>query len=71
MGYEALKATINFLFTDLNIRKITVGTLSVNQEMINLAYKIGMENDGARLKHEIFNGEPVDILHFSLFNDNY
>ena len=64
---EAYQLAIKFLFTDIHIRKITVGTLSVNQGMLNVMEKLGMEPDGIRIKQCLFEGQEVDVVHQALF----
>lgn len=65
---EAYRLAIDFLFLDIKIRKITVGTLSVNTGMIHVMEKLGLKPDGIRLRHAVFEGQEVDMIHMALFN---
>lgn len=58
---------IEFLYRDIKIRKITVGTLSVNTGMIHAMEKLGLQPDGVRVKQALFEGQEVDMVHMALF----
>ena len=66
-GVEAWKAVCDFLFTNKKIRKISAGTLSTNATMLRIMKKTGMQEDGRRVKHHIWEGREVDIVHMALF----
>jgi RimJ/RimL family protein N-acetyltransferase len=70
-GYEALKGASEYLFNNIEIRKITVGTVSVNLSMIKLMKKMKMREDGTRKRHYFIEGEEVDIIHMALFKEDY
>jgi ribosomal-protein-alanine N-acetyltransferase len=67
LGEEAWKGLMEFLLNELNIRKVTGGTLSSNKGMIRIFEKVGMMPDGVRKDHEIINGIPHDIVYFAKF----
>lgn len=64
---EAYQVAIRFLFDEQVIRKITVGTLSVNTGMLNVMKKLGMKPDGIRQKQCLFEGQEVDVVYQALF----
>jgi len=66
-GLEAWLGVCNFLFIKKHIRKITAGTMELNQPMIRLMLKAGMEEDGRRRRHYLFEKMEVDIIHMAFF----
>ncbi len=69
IGQEAWKILMNFMLETKKVRKVTGGTLSCNQGMISIMKKTGMQLDGKRIKHELVNDIPMDILYFSKFRN--
>ena len=69
-GAEAWRAVCNWLFTHLNMRKITAGTLSCNLGMLAIMDRTGMVDDGKRVRHYLFEGEEVDMVYRAMFNSN-
>ena len=69
IGREAWEMLMIYMLDTKNIRKVTGGTLSCNLGMVNIMKKSGMQPDGDRLKHELVNNSPVDILYFAKFNN--
>jgi ribosomal-protein-alanine N-acetyltransferase len=65
-GLDAWNTLMGHL-TNLKIRKISGGALRPNLAMIKIMMNSGMTPDGMRLAHELFEGVPEDILHFSKF----
>ena len=69
LGYDAWQILMTYMLQTKKVRKVTGGTLSCNLGMVNIMKKAGMQSDGERIKHELVDGSPVDILHFSKFSD--
>lgn len=67
-GFEAWRAMCEDLFRR-GTRKITAGTLSVNDRMLAIMRRAGMKPDGTRVRHEVFEGREVDVVHAALFLD--
>ena len=67
LGEEAWMGVMEFLLNQLNIRKVTGGTLSLNKGMIRIFEKTGMISDGVRKDQEVINGMPHDIVYFAKF----
>jgi len=69
-GQDAWNTLLDWLLGERGLRKVTAGTLAVNQPMIRLAERSGMRLEGHRAKQEIVDGQPVDILYFARFADD-
>lgn len=66
-GLEAWVAVCNYLLTDVKTRKITAGALSTNTRMLSLMNHAGMAEECRRIRHALFEGQYVDIVHYALF----
>lgn len=66
-GSEAWISAVTFLKLDPDIRKICAGTLRPNLAMIRIMEKSGMSLESVRERHELVDGIPHDLLHYSLF----
>lgn len=69
LGTEAWKAVCQYLLGEVKVRKVTAGTLSVNQAMLGIMRKAGMVEDGRRLRQYLFEGQEVDIVYAAIFRD--
>jgi RimJ/RimL family protein N-acetyltransferase len=68
-GTDAMKVLINFIFNDMNINKIRLGTFSFNERAIKSYEKCGFKVEGV-LKDEIFkDGKYYDEIIMSIFNN--
>ncbi|MBA7695050.1 hypothetical protein ES703_103669 [subsurface metagenome] len=70
-GTEMWKAMCNYLFKEEKIRKITAGTMAVNEGMLKIMRKTNMIPDGRRKRHCIWEGKEIDGVHAALFRDNW
>jgi len=68
-GTEAWKAVCGYLFNSVGIRKITAGTMAKNEAMLGIMRKSGMVDDGRRIRHVLFEGSEVDMVHAALFRE--
>lgn len=68
IGKDAWMTLMQGLFNQVQLRKVTGGTLRCNEAMVNLMIGSGMKPDGVRSDHELVDGNPVDILHFAKFS---
>jgi [ribosomal protein S5]-alanine N-acetyltransferase len=66
-GLEAWQAVCGYLEGLGDIRKITAGALSVNLGMLRLMRKANMVEDGRRVNHYLWEGEPADLVHMARF----
>lgn len=60
-GTEAWQAVCDWLL-ESGVRKVEAGTMSVNTAMLKIFDKTGMEIEGRRVGHFMFEGEPVDLV---------
>ena len=67
---SSLKA-IDFCFTELNIRKLTLGVVSDNTSAVHLYKKIGFIKEGIFKKHCLYQGEYYDIIKMAIFNQKF
>jgi len=66
-GKDAWDTLSRLLLEESGIRKLTAGTLEPNEAMVHIAHCSGMELEARRRSQELFEGEPVDVLHFAKF----
>lgn len=66
-GSEAWTAVCHFLLYGVGMRKVSAGTLSVNDRMISIMRRAGMVEDGRRVRHCLFDGQEVDLVYAGLF----
>lgn len=65
-GLAAWGAVLQFLQNHPSFDKVTGGSLSTNMPMLSIMEKCGMTADGVRLRHYLWEGQKVDILHRAL-----
>jgi RimJ/RimL family protein N-acetyltransferase len=63
LGLEAWCAVCEWLLNKGGMRKVTAGTLSVNEGMLGLMRRSGMVEDGRRMKQCLFEGKEVDVIY--------
>lgn len=68
VGKDAWITLMKGIFEQIQLRKITGGTLRSNKAMVNIMISSGMQLDGIRIEQELVDGTPVDILHFAKFS---
>lgn len=68
-AYEASEKVFDFCFTDLNLRKITLGVVSANQSAVKLYERMGFEKEGLLKSHCFHDGQWQDVLRMALFSD--
>ena len=66
-GLDAWNRTLQWLFAELKIRKVTAGTLDCNSAMIKVMEKSGMQLEARRPKQELHNGVPHDLVYYGIF----
>jgi [ribosomal protein S5]-alanine N-acetyltransferase len=72
-GYstEAWMAVCDFLLRTLGVRKVTAGTISPNAPMVRLMERVGMVEDGRRVRQQLWNGQEVDVVYAALFREEW
>jgi ribosomal-protein-alanine N-acetyltransferase len=68
-GYASMawNATIDFLLSDVGMRRVTAGTMEVNYPMIRLMKKSGMRFDCYRPRHFMWEGQEIAYIGASRF----
>ena len=69
-GKDAWNTLLLWLEKELNVRKITAGTLASNLGMIELMNQSGMSLEATKKDHEMLNNQPEDVLYFCKFNNS-
>lgn len=67
LGY----ASLNYIFQDLGIRKLTAEVLSYNTKSIKFHEKFGFINEGRLRKHIIKNNQFIDIVIYGMFKEEW
>jgi RimJ/RimL family protein N-acetyltransferase len=67
IGLDAFKTVVHSLEKCGKVRKICAGTMRPNIRMIKIFEKTGLFLEATRRCHEIFEGQPVDILLYAKF----
>jgi RimJ/RimL family protein N-acetyltransferase len=62
IGLDAFKTVVLTLEKCSSVRKICAGTVRPNTRMVKIIEKTGLFLEATRRNHEIFEGQPVDIL---------
>jgi len=70
-GLEAWLAAIDYLFHEMNLRKITAGTMAANIGMRRVMEKAGMKPDGCRSRHFLSGDTEVDLNHMAVFREEW
>ena len=70
LGTEAWVAVCRWLLGPGGMRKVTAGTLVENKGMLGIMRKVGMVEDGRRLRQRLFEGRETDIVHAALFAED-
>ena len=71
MGTVLAYKMLEFLFEQLNIRKVCAQVIDYNEVSLHFHKKIGFSNEGMLRKHIIKNGKYYDIYIFSIFKDEW
>ncbi|MBY6269980.1 UDP-4-amino-4,6-dideoxy-N-acetyl-beta-L-altrosamine N-acetyltransferase [Parageobacillus thermoglucosidasius] len=67
MGYLAL----NFIFDELNIRKLCAEIIDSNERSIRYHQRLGFRTEGVLKKHVLKNNQYVDVILMALFNKQW
>jgi ribosomal-protein-alanine N-acetyltransferase len=68
-AFEASSAVIDFIFSELKLRKLTLGVITENETAVGLYYKLGFALEGVYKKHVLYNNQYSDVYRMALFND--
>ena len=69
-GYakEASICIIDFCFSVLHLRRITLGVIADNIAAVKLYENLGFEQEGIYRKHGLYDGKYCDCLRMAIFN---
>ncbi|MBD1823951.1 GNAT family N-acetyltransferase [Cyanobacteria bacterium FACHB-DQ100] len=72
-GYmnEALQAAIQYVFTDLNLHRISANYMPHNRRSANVLKKLGFVIEGYARDYLLINGKWEDHIRSSLINENW
>ena len=68
---DAGKALIHFAFSQLGLRKITLGNYAINRASTFKSRQLGAVLEGKFRQAALIEGEYVDVLEFGLFPDEF
>ena len=68
-GYatQAWRAVMKYLLNEVGIRRVTAGTMDVNEPMIRLMQSSSMEIDAVRPRHFLWEGKEVGLVMASCY----
>jgi ribosomal-protein-alanine N-acetyltransferase len=69
IGFDAFNTVVGVLTNSGNVRKITAGTLAINNRMVRIIEKAGLIWEATRRNQELLDGKPVDIVYYAKFCD--
>lgn len=67
LGLDAFRTMAQALEQSGQVRKLTAGTLAVNQGMVRIMERAGFELEAVRRGQELLEGQPVDIVYYARF----
>jgi RimJ/RimL family protein N-acetyltransferase len=70
-GLESIFLTYDFVFNNLNLRKISGDILATNTEMVKFQLFLGMEQEGFLKEHILIQDQYVGLHLMSLFKHNF
>lgn len=72
-GYaaDATKLVVDYCFNQLNIHKLSLNVIKVNEKAIHIYRKVGFEVEGELKKQYFVNGSYHDAYVMSLFREDY
>jgi ribosomal-protein-alanine N-acetyltransferase len=69
IGYEVCKLALDYAFTDLNIRKVSLAVYENNPAAIKLYEKLGFQKEGQLRSHIFEGGKYFDKLYMGIFRE--
>jgi [ribosomal protein S5]-alanine N-acetyltransferase len=66
-GFEAWRRACRFLLEDAGLRKVTAGTMEINEPMLRIMRASGMVEEGRRRHQFLVNGNAIDAVLMALF----
>jgi RimJ/RimL family protein N-acetyltransferase len=69
-GVEAWIAFCRFLLHGRKLRKVTAGTMALNEAMLGVMRRSGMRDDGRRVRQMLHEGREVDVVYAAFFPED-
>lgn len=69
LGYEVCRLVLDYAFSDLNIRKVSLAVYQNNPAAIRLYEKLGFVKEGQLRKHVFEGGEYFDKFYMGIFRE--
>lgn len=66
-GFEAWQRACRFLLEDAGLRKVTAGTMEINEPMLKIMRASGMVEEGRRRGQFLVDAKPIDAVLMALF----
>jgi [ribosomal protein S5]-alanine N-acetyltransferase len=66
-GFEAWARACRFLLQDAGLRKVTAGTMGINEPMLRIMRASGMVEEGRRRGQFLVDGKAIDAVLMALF----
>lgn len=70
-GTDAWLAACRYLLLDLNLRKVTAGTLANNLGMLSVMKRSGMCEEGRRRRQALWENTEVDVVEAGLLHEEF
>lgn len=70
-GTDAWLTACRYLLLDLNLRKITAGTLANNHGMLAVMRRSGMREEGRRRRQALWEGAEIDLVEAGVLRDEF
>lgn len=72
-GYaqQSLKLAGNYLFSQLSMRKLTSGVMSINTPMIKVFKNLGFKQEGVIREQDFFENKYYDHIHYGCFKNEF
>lgn len=71
IGFESMEIFHNYIFLNLNLRKVCLQVVSYNESALNLYRKFGFIEEGCLSKHIFIRGDYFDVISMRLFDFEY
>ena len=66
-GLESWQCACRFLLREGGIRKVTAGTMAINEPMLRIMRASGMVDEGRKQRQFLVNGQEIDAVLMALF----
>jgi RimJ/RimL family protein N-acetyltransferase len=71
LGAEAFRGVVDWLFRVRGMRKVTAGTMALNESMLKVMEKVGMRVEYRKERYYLLDGAEVDMVCAGVFRANW